>query len=75
MSYQQLKNKNIMETKFICWDAGCGIYDIDRYSAEIKWHNDADVFHGTLAECLREKESKEIEVYRYNNCLPHLSNC
>ena len=63
-----------MKTQFICWDAGSGNCDIAKYNHNVEWHNDSDVFRGTYAECLEEKRLKEVEAYRFNHCLPHLSN-
>lgn len=61
------------KSKYICYDAGCDIYVIERFNPAIEWHEDE--FIGTYEQCLSEKEERENEAYRFNNCLPHLSNC
>lgn len=59
--------------EYICYDAGCNIYVIEKFNPLIEWHNDE--FIGTYEQCILEKETKEIDAYRFENCLPHLSNC
>ena len=59
--------------QYICWDAGGGNYDIDKYNPKISWHNDDDVFKGTYDECLRYKEESEEDSYRFRSNMPHKS--
>jgi hypothetical protein len=59
--------------KYICWDAGGGNYNIDKYNPKISWHNDADVFKGTYDECLRHKEESEEDSYRFRHNMSHKS--
>jgi len=52
---------------YICWDAGSNIYDIDKYDSNISWHNDEDVFRGSLEDCERYKEEMEQKSFEKNN--------
>jgi len=58
---------------YICYNAGCNIYEIEIFNPFIDWHKNE--FQGNYAECLQEKESQEQDAYRFNNCMPHLSHC
>jgi len=58
---------------YICYNAGCDIYEIEKFNQSIDWHKKE--FQGTYAECLKEKERQEQDAYRFNNCMPHLSHC
>jgi hypothetical protein len=58
---------------YICYNAGCDIYVIEKFNPSIDWHKNE--FQGTYLECLKEKESQEQSAYRFNNCMPHLSHC
>jgi hypothetical protein len=58
---------------YICYDAGCDIYEVEKFDPLIDWHKNE--FKGTFNECIKEKENREHEAYRFNNFLPHLSNC
>ncbi len=57
---------------YICYNAGCDIYEIEPFNPNIDWH--LTEFQGTYSECVSEKESNEQSSYRFNNCLPHLSH-
>lgn len=61
------------DTIYICWDAGDGNYDIQKYNPKVSWHNDPDVFKGTYDECLKYKEESEIDFFRFTNNMPHKS--
>ena len=52
---------------YICWDAGSNIYDIEEYDSNISWHNDEDVFRGSLKDCERYKEEMEQKSFEKNN--------
>jgi hypothetical protein len=52
---------------YICWDAGSNTYDIDKYDSNISWHNDEDVFRGSLEDCERYKEEMEQKSFEKNN--------
>lgn len=54
--------------KFICYNAGCDIYEIEPFNSKIEWHKKE--FIGGYTECMREKERQEIKSYRFNNCIP-----
>lgn len=58
---------------YICWDAGEGNFEIDKYNPSISWHNDSDVFKGTYDECLKHKEESNENNYRFKNNMPHKS--
>lgn len=58
---------------FILYNAGCDIYEIEEFNPSIDWHQNE--FQGTYSECLQEKMKKEEDDYRFNNFMPHLSNC
>ena len=59
--------------EYICYNAGCDIYVVEKFNESIDWHKDE--FIGTYEECVAEKQEQEEAAYRFNNCLPHLSNC
>jgi len=52
---------------YICWNAGSNIYDIAKYNSNISWHNDKDVFRGSLKDCERYKEEMEQKSFEKNN--------
>lgn len=63
----------ISEIVYICYNAGSGQYIVEEYNPNIEWHQEE--FQGTYQECLLEAQSQEWEKYRFDNCLPHESNC
>ena len=42
--------------EFICWNAGCGIFEVEKYNKNIDWQKDNDVFKGTYNECVNEQK-------------------
>jgi hypothetical protein len=55
--------------KFVIWDAGCGMYEIAKYSNTIQWHNGPDVeYADNYTEALHIKEKNENSAYRFINC-------
>jgi hypothetical protein len=54
---------------YICWNAGSNIYDIAKYNSNISWHNDKDVFRGSLKDCERYKEEMEQKSFEKNTRL------
>ena len=64
-----------MKTKkiYICYDAGCDIWVVEPFNVNIKWHQNE--YQGTYKECLEEQQRNEYAAYRFNNYMPHLSNC
>lgn len=57
---------------FICYDAGCDIFEVEPFNPEIEWHKNE--FQGTYEECLKEKEHNERFAYGFSNFLPAEGN-
>lgn len=62
-----------MKKTYICYNAGCDIYLVEPFNPSIEWHENE--FQGTFAQCMEEKKRQEYAAYRFNNYLPHESNC
>ena len=58
--------------QFICYNAGCDIFEIEAYNAKIEWHQNE--FRGSYKECEKEKELSEKFAYGFSNCLPAQGN-
>lgn len=57
---------------FICYDAGCDIFEVEPFNPKIEWHKNE--FQGSYAECLKEKEQNERFAYGFSHCLPAEGN-
>ena len=65
MKNTHFKNSNFKKDDFICYDAGCNIWNIERFNNSIELHKNE--FQATYAECLKEKAFNEKRAYQFNN--------
>jgi hypothetical protein len=58
--------------QFICYNAGCDIFEIVPYNQNIEWHQEE--YKGTYNDCVKEKKMNECDSYLFNNFLPANGN-
>lgn len=66
------QSKKTIMKQFICYDAGCDIFEVEPFNPKIVWHNNE--FKGSYFECMQEKKIREEFAYGFSNCLPAAGN-
>ena len=67
MKTAHVKNSNFQKDDFICYNAGCDIWNIERFDNSIEWHKNE--YRSTYDECVIEKAYNEKRAYQFNNLI------